>query len=301
MEYLEVIIVDDGSSDQTAKIAEMFVNEYPQTFFLISKENGGHGSAVNAAIKHATGKYFKIVDGDDWIETENLESFLSQLMMTNAELVLTDYQTVHMETGEVQKYLFNGLERNQEYTVEAILQSGVLFPMATLCYRTDILQKNNIRLQEKTFYVDEEFDVLPFVYIQKIFVSSLLIYNYLIGNSNQSVFMQNQIRRLEDKKKVTRRLAKYLVENQTVSSNYQYCFYKVKGAIESVFLVSFIYDEDSLHGRKNAVQFYKEMKEINIRLAVAVRKKFVLFWLLNHFKNRKSLYLKIKQAKKIKQ
>ncbi|MCB5940441.1 glycosyltransferase family 2 protein [bacterium 210820-DFI.6.52] len=300
MEQLEVIIVDDGSSDQTAQIAEMFVNKYPQTFFLISKENGGHGSAVNTGIKHATGKYFKIVDGDDWVETKNLESFLSQLTMTNAELVLTDYQTVHMQTGKVQKCLFDKLDRNREYTVEQILHSGILFPMATLCYRTDILQKNNIWLQEKTFYVDEEFDVLPFIYIKKVFVSDLLIYNYLIGNSNQSVFMQNQILRLEDKKRVTRRLVKYLAENRVINSNYQYCFYKVKGAVESVFLISLIYDEKPIHGRKGAVLFYKEIKALNLEMATAVRKKFVMFWVLNHFSNRKNLYCKIKQIGKMK-
>ena len=69
MDDIEVLIVNDGSSDDTATIAERYVSKYENTFRLINKENGGHGSTINTGAREARGKYFKVVDGDDWVDT----------------------------------------------------------------------------------------------------------------------------------------------------------------------------------------------------------------------------------------
>ena len=71
LDDIEILIVNDGSKDSTPEIAKGYVEKYPQTVRLIDKENGGHGSTINAGIREATGKYFKVVDGDDWLNTEN--------------------------------------------------------------------------------------------------------------------------------------------------------------------------------------------------------------------------------------
>ena len=71
MDDIEVLIVNDGSSDDTATIAERYVSKYENTFRLINKENGGHGSTINTGAREARGKYFKVVDGDDWVDTRS--------------------------------------------------------------------------------------------------------------------------------------------------------------------------------------------------------------------------------------
>jgi glycosyltransferase involved in cell wall biosynthesis len=74
MDDLEVIIENDGSSDATASIAASFVERFPGTFRLINKENGGYGSTVSRSVREASGKYFKILDGDDWFHTNRLRT-----------------------------------------------------------------------------------------------------------------------------------------------------------------------------------------------------------------------------------
>ena len=101
---LEVLIVNDGSTDRTKEIAESYVERFPLIFKLINKENGGHGSAVNAGIANATGKYFRIVDGDDWVDTDNLVQLLQLLADTNTDLVVDEKREVHMVTGNTQFY-----------------------------------------------------------------------------------------------------------------------------------------------------------------------------------------------------
>ena len=79
MEKLEVIVVNDGSKDGTAAVAEEYVKKAPDTFVLINKENGGYGSTVNAGIQAATGKYFRLLDGDDWFDRDGLREFIGIL------------------------------------------------------------------------------------------------------------------------------------------------------------------------------------------------------------------------------
>ena len=76
---LEVLIVDDGSKDDTAEIAKRYEERYPNTFKLVKKENGGWGSTLNKGIEIGTGKYFKQLDGDDYFSHENLDDFILYL------------------------------------------------------------------------------------------------------------------------------------------------------------------------------------------------------------------------------
>lgn len=137
LDRLEVLIINDGSKDETSDIAEEFVKKYPQTFVLINKKNGGHGSTINAGIENATGKYFKVLDGDDWLDPQGLEKLLYKLDKTNADLVLTDRVNVYETRKEYVRYggkvlketelLFSSLRNPIEITLSAIsVNTGLL-------------------------------------------------------------------------------------------------------------------------------------------------------------------------------
>ena len=83
---IEVIVVDDGSSDGTADIAQTYIERFPDMFRLIQKENGGHGSTINVGSKEAKGRFFKVVDADDWVVTENLSAYIRFLQNTEADV-----------------------------------------------------------------------------------------------------------------------------------------------------------------------------------------------------------------------
>ena len=78
-EEVEILVVDDGSSDRTAEIADAYAAKYPTIVKAIHQENGGHGEAVNAGIRNATGLYFKVVDSDDWVNKEAYIKILETL------------------------------------------------------------------------------------------------------------------------------------------------------------------------------------------------------------------------------
>ena len=100
LEEIEVLIVDDGSKDGTAAIGKEYERKYPGTFRVISKENGGHGSTINRGIQEAKGRYFKVVDGDDWVNTADFIKLVKALKTCTAEYVVTNYYEVNDKTGE---------------------------------------------------------------------------------------------------------------------------------------------------------------------------------------------------------
>ena len=76
---VEIIIVDDGSSDETGAIADAYAAKYPDTIKVIHQENGGHGEGINQGLKHAQCPYFKVVDSDDWVNAVALQHVLNRL------------------------------------------------------------------------------------------------------------------------------------------------------------------------------------------------------------------------------
>ena len=118
-EDVEIIVVNDGSKDGTQAIAERYQEKYPTIVKAVSKENGGHGDAVNWGLRHATGKYFKVVDSDDWVDEESLHKILEAVKNfveaeTEVDMIIANYvyEKVGMEHKKVIRY-DNVLPENQ--------------------------------------------------------------------------------------------------------------------------------------------------------------------------------------------
>ena len=155
LEAIEVLVVDDGSSDDTAKIGKEYEEQYPRTYRVISKSNGGHGSTINCGIEQARGTFFKVVDGDDWVDTEAFVNVVEKLRRCQADYVITDYCEVYDNTGERVRKSFPELDsmEHREWSFQEIADL-VQIPMHALIIRTSILKENKIRLDEHRFYVD---------------------------------------------------------------------------------------------------------------------------------------------------
>ncbi len=211
MDKIEVIVVDDGSKDSTADIGKEYEQRYPDTFRVISKENGGHGSAVNCGIENATGKYYKIVDGDDWVNTEDFVKLISELEKCDSEYVFTNYYEYYDDMGRKNPIEYKQFKNSESYTFND-LPTGFHIPMHALVIRTDILKDNGIRLDEKCFYVDIEYIAFPVPYVNSITFFDLFVYMYRLNLSTQSVSVQGLQKHINDHIRVTLRLADFYTE-----------------------------------------------------------------------------------------
>lgn len=185
---IEVLIVDDGSKDRTAEIGKKYEKEYPETFRVISKENGGHGSTINRGIKEAEGKYFKVVDGDDWVDTEGLTELVRRLKTCEADYVFTNYYEVSDVTGEKTAVEFGQFAEDSLLPFETIT-GETRISMHALVIKTDILKRNKRQIDEHCFYVDVEYILYPVPYVNSVIYYDIFVYMYRIAQAAQSVSM----------------------------------------------------------------------------------------------------------------
>ena len=186
IDAMEILVVDDGATDETLSIVKEYEEKYPNSVFGIHKDNGGYGSVINTSIRRATGKYFKQLDGDDWFETENLPAFLKLLERIDADYVATSMRMVDESDGsEVIRDYFDYVAEGT-YLFDDMDFRGIT-PMHCSCFRTKLLQENQIRITEHCFYTDVELVCRPLPYINTIYVFHQPIYVYRIGREGQSV------------------------------------------------------------------------------------------------------------------
>lgn len=186
LDAIEVLIVDDGSKDKTAEIGKKYEEKYPDTFRMISKENGGHGSTINRGIQEARGKYFKVVDGDDWVDKDGFAELIRRLSDCEIDYVFTNYYDVNDATGELTQVSFSWIEKETELPFEKIANETKI-SMHALVIKTAILKENQIRLDEHCFYVDVEYILYPIPYVNSVIYFDIYVYMYRLAQVNQSV------------------------------------------------------------------------------------------------------------------
>lgn len=286
-EDLEVLIVNDGSTDGTVEIAEKYVKRFPKLFKLINKENGGHGSAVNAGINNATGKYFRIIDGDDWVNTENLIKLLQVMKTIDSDIVVDEKREVHMLTGDTQFFPMPGtVEELKEYAFEDVCMQEKITPyimMHTISVKTEMLRENKIQLLEHVFYVDYEFIVKATCASKSVTFVKLEVYQYLVGNVNQSVSSQNYVKRYSHHDKVVKEVMHFAKERQYTGVLQQYIDEKIKLVIHNHYNISLIFNKNRKEGYAQAKEFRKYLKENYLNYYKITNKRYWMASVLHVF------------------
>lgn len=213
-ENVEILIVDDGSSDRTAEIADSYAEKYPTIVKAIHQINGGHGEAVNTGMKNATGVYFKVVDSDDWVNKEAYMEILDTLEKlvkgpTAVDLLISNF--VYEKQGMPRKKV---MQYRHCFPVEEIfhwsdmghMPKGKYLLMHSMIYRTKLLHDCQLQLPKHTFYVDNLFAYEPLPFVSNLYYKDVNFYRYFIGREDQSVNEAVMIRRIDQQLLVNRLL-----------------------------------------------------------------------------------------------
>lgn len=206
---LEIIVVSDGSTDSTLDIAQEFASKYPNSISVVDKENGGHGSTINTGLKLAAGKYFRVIDADDWVNIDDFGNFVRRLEELDTDIVITNYCHEMAYIGTKLFHKYKKLEYDKPYSLNTMslkLLGDDYFYMATSTIKTNRLREANLTLDEHTFYVDMEYNILPIKYITTFIYLKFDIYRYWIGRPEQSMDLKNTFKNRSHHEKVLRRL-----------------------------------------------------------------------------------------------
>ncbi|EWH23278.1 glycosyltransferase family 2 protein [Bacillus haynesii] len=269
---VELLIVNDGSSDQTADIANEYAKKYPTIIKAIHQDNGGHGEAVNTGIRNASGYYLKVVDSDDWVDTraylkilEKIHDFITREKSVDMMISNFVYEKEGTKYKKVMKYE-NVLPEGTIFTWNDIGQfrKGQYLLMHSVIYRTQLLKECGLELPKHTFYVDNLFVYRPLEHVQKIYYINVDFYRYFIGREDQSVNERVMIKRVDQQIKVNKLMIEQVnLENVTSQKLREYMLHHLEiVTIVSAILLIRSGTAENLKKKKELWEYIKE-KDIN--------------------------------------
>jgi len=261
---IEIIIVDDGSTkDDTAAKADDWAATHPDIIKVIHQENAGHGGAVMAGLRAASGVYFKVVDSDDWLDRTARDLLLAKLRGFIAggnlvDLVVTNYVYEHVQTGSQRVIRYRGaLPTNKiiGWDEVGVFGPGQNILMHAATFRTQVLRDSGLELPKHTFYVDNIFVYVPLPFVKTLHYLPVNLYRYFIGREDQSVNETVMLGRLDQQMRVTKIMVDAFVLPDDIPSKrlarYMEGYLALIIAASSMFSV--------IRGDAEALQMRKEM------------------------------------------
>ncbi len=282
---LEVICLNNASEDSSKEIIQEYVARTPEIFHLLDRDSRGYGSSINAAIDVARGKYFRIVDADDWVDTEELVKLVDTLAHCTTDVVVTDYEIVNMQDGSMipvtteQKNIPYNAEFHDLDACKAILPT-----IHSTTFRMEILRKSGFYMQDKIFFVDEEYTILPYLQVETSICYPFDVYRYQVANPGQSTSPQNRARLFRHREQVLKRLipAYQKAKTDKVSKDrLDYCFIRIAKGVGDHFTTLYMYVEDRAEGRMLAREWQDYLCAQAPEFAQLVQKKAWLLSILN--------------------
>ncbi len=265
---VEIIVVNDGSKDRTSEIGHEYEAKYPGIVKVIDKPNGGHGDAVTCGLQHASGKYFKVVDSDDWVDEEALKKILEQLHKfeeNNEEVDMLISNYVYEKVGAKQKTVihYRGVLPQDEiftWSEAGRFRIGQYILMHSVMYRTDMLKLIQLSLPKHTFYVDNIYVYYPLPHVRKIFYIDVDFYRYFIGREDQSVNEKIMISRVDQQIFVTKTMIDMYrlkdIENKKLR-NYMLNYLAIMMTVSSILLIR-SKTEENLQKKKELWKYLKK-------------------------------------------
>lgn len=280
---VEILIVNDGSTkDNTAEIADEYETRYPNICRAIHQENGGHGEAVNAGLRAATGIFFKVVDSDDWVNQEAYEEVLKTLRRfvfgdKTLDMMITNF--VYEKQGAKHKRVMQyktALPKNEliDWNQVKVFMLGQYILMHSVIYRTGMLRECGLELPKHTFYVDNIFVYQPLPYVKSMYYLDVNFYRYFIGREDQSVNEKVMIGRIDQQIRVTKLMLGYYDLSKVPSRKlrrYMVRYLEIMMTISSILAIKSGTEENLA----KKTELWSSLRESNLLLFLRLRWSFL--------------------------
>lgn len=276
---IEIVIINDGSKDDTLKIAKEYEKKYPDTIRIVDQENQGHGEGVNQGIRNATGLYYKVVDSDDWVDEIALKKLIEQIRVMKKQKTLVDMFVVNYvyEKGEEQKVIDykTVFPQDKVFNWDDVgkfkLDQNIL--MHSVFYKTEVLKECGVELPKHTFYVDNIFVYYPLPHVKTMYYMDIDLYRYFIGRDDQSVNEKVMVKRIDQQVFVTKQMTNFFDPYSFENENPKLTKYLVH-YLSMMYMICLLLCALS----KNKLikkELFKDLKNSNLRLYKHIKYKSI--------------------------
>lgn len=214
MKKIEVIVVNDGTPDNSAIMAKEYERKYPETFRVIDKENGGHGSAWNRGVAEAKGKYLRFLDSDDWFDYNDFPILINKLQSCEADIVFCNIDKHFIKSNRVVKQSLAPMKNGETIRIADFNWSDLeniprVFDFWFCTYRTSMLKNVHPLFLEKIYYDDAILFIAPMILGETFVYYDLTIYHYLLERDGQTVNISSQLAHAKDYAKVCKSMIEF--------------------------------------------------------------------------------------------
>lgn len=291
-EDIEILVVNDGSKDKSSEIAHRIAELYPQSIKVIDKDNGNYGSCINVGLKHATGKYVKVLDADDYFDTNNFCTMVEILKEIDADLIITHFAFVNpkREIGETRNL---HIPARQILAIDDIAHKRSIqgLWMHEIAYRRENVIKMGYHQREGISYTDVQWGFDPMSTVRTVFYIDLLIYYYLVGREGQSVDKKVYFKKFGQEFQCTSAMLNTFVSAPMVSKAVEkMMFKKMRSRIITLYKRSMVNFND--YDNQDMVTFDRELQQKSPLLYHSLDKQllsiplfcypFIHVWRRNH-------------------
>ena len=311
LELLEVLVINDGSKDKSSAIAHEYEAKYPNTFRVIDKENGNYGSCINRGLQEAKGKYIKILDADDWFDTNELARLIRVLPAVNVDLILTDFSVFDTET-QTSLLAYHPSAKIGEILdlCNCTLSELPVYMMHAVTYRTELLRSIEYVQTEGISYTDNEWTYNPLYSVSTVMYFDYNIYQYLIGRAGQTMDPQVMAKSISHFETIARSLIENYKKHEPIGYAQKTIKREIRLIIEKVYRTRLVLQDKSLFDNTQMATFdayvkaydlklYKDLGRLTLKDGICI--PYVLYWRI--FKHRfpvdkiRDLYRKIRYGK----
>lgn len=275
LNLLEVWVVNDGSKDRSSSIAHEYETKYPDVFHVLDKPNGNYGSCINAALKVITGKYIKVLDADDWFDTNELFKFIKMLEHTDSDLVITNFTEIY--SSEHTRNIDYAFSKNN-YDIDDIeLKKFKTLQMHAVTYKAGLFKTINYKQTEGISYTDQEWIFCPMYAVKTICFYPYHVYQYFLGREGQTMDIKNVIKHLNDLICIVKRMITTYHswdKNKMNSNILSYLDYKIEFNASRIYKIGLLTDsqKESLKQvieldsfiKDNDLVLYRKLENITI-------------------------------------
>ncbi len=288
LKKIQVIVINDGSTDKCEEKVLPYTINFPDTFFLINKSNGGHGSVVNMSIKYMQGKYFKVLDADDWMKTVELELLICELENINVDCAIMGYHTYDIrDSKEAELNLFIPSSKiiniNQLQNLWKYIKTG--FCLHGLVYNLQFYKSLKLKVPENVYYDDAFFYTVPCSYVKTIYLSKAKPYVYRIGDIEQSVSNLNRTKRIDQLETVIKKIVE--AENDIDNNSHSGLDYFIKKASSTIcdyYVTVFLRFKNRNEGLKKAKTMQIYVRNNSIHLHNYLKIRYIILRIMFFFK-----------------
>lgn len=238
---LEVIVVNDGSKDKSLEIAQNYVLRASDVFKIVDKKNGNYGSCINAALPVARGKYVKVVDADDSVDTDNLDEFISFLCENDVDLALSDFVLVNEDRVVTKEIFYNFSQSLMPMEQICVTERFKDMEMHAVTYRKELLLDMGYHQTEGISYTDQQWIFVPMAAVRNVGIFNKAVYKYLVGRAGQTIDPTVKFKKVTDRiKNVLGMIAQYdRIYNQVNPSVKEYLDARLRPNVQDIYLTYF--------------------------------------------------------------